>query len=332
MVRIWLSLCLTLISRLKPHVPATGVQKIVAKWQEPSVAGSYSPAWREGFTRDILPVSCHSHNDYWRRVPLYDAIAAGCTGVEADIWLPSNGGTNQSLQVGHTRRALKSTRTLASLYIDPLVSILDHQNNMTPGAGIPGRKVGVFDSNISTTLVLLLDFKSDGQQLWPIVHEALEPLREQGYLSSWDAGSKATIFRPITVVATGNAPFDRVVANTTYRDIFFDAPLSELSDPKYTSENSYYASANFDQAIGKTHLGRLSLLQRAKVDDQVDAAARKGLKSRYWNTPNWPAVSRIRIWSALVGSGVGMLNADNLVEVSRWNWGWCVVAGLVLCG
>jgi hypothetical protein len=34
-----------------------------------------------------VPVGCHSHNDYWRRVPLYSALQAGCIGVEADVWL-----------------------------------------------------------------------------------------------------------------------------------------------------------------------------------------------------------------------------------------------------
>jgi hypothetical protein len=31
-------------------------------------------------------------------------------------------------------------------------------------------------------------------------------------------------------------------------------------------------------------------------------------------------------------AGVGMLNVDDLVSATRWNWGWCVVAGIALCG
>ena len=38
-------------------------------------------------TRDVTPIPCHSHNDYWRRVPFWDAIHWGCTSVEADVWL-----------------------------------------------------------------------------------------------------------------------------------------------------------------------------------------------------------------------------------------------------
>jgi hypothetical protein len=37
-------------------------------------------------TRDVTPIPCHSHNDYWRRVPFWDAIHWGCTSVEADVW------------------------------------------------------------------------------------------------------------------------------------------------------------------------------------------------------------------------------------------------------
>lgn len=37
-------------------------------------------------TRGVQPINCHSHNDYTRRVPLFDALRWGCTSVEADVW------------------------------------------------------------------------------------------------------------------------------------------------------------------------------------------------------------------------------------------------------
>lgn len=34
----------------------------------------------------------HSHNDYWRDVPLFSALSHGVTSVEADVWLnPKDG-------------------------------------------------------------------------------------------------------------------------------------------------------------------------------------------------------------------------------------------------
>lgn len=73
-------------------------------------------------TKDILPIPCHSHNDYWRRVPLFDAIHAGCISVEADVWLFED---SDKLYVGHGTSSLTQDRTLASLYVDPLVELLD---------------------------------------------------------------------------------------------------------------------------------------------------------------------------------------------------------------
>lgn len=75
----------------------------------------------------------------WRDVPLLTALSFGVQSVEADVWL-INGtlfvSTMKSiafeilrcLQVGHERAALTPSRTLASLYIQPLLEILNGQN------------------------------------------------------------------------------------------------------------------------------------------------------------------------------------------------------------
>lgn len=53
---------------------------------------------------------------------------------------------------------------------------------------------------------------------------------------------------------------------------------------------------------------------------QAAAAAKRGLKARYWNTPAWPVGLRDHIWDVLVKEGVGMLNVDDLEGASRRNW------------
>lgn len=97
---------------------------------------------------------------------------------------------------------------------------------------------GVFDTDATQSLVLLVDFKTDGQKLWPIVNQQLEPLRSRGYLSYFNG--TAVIDGPVTVVVTGNAPFNKVVENAHYRDMFFDAPLELLSSlvPSTSSSHS----------------------------------------------------------------------------------------------
>ena len=132
------------------------------------------------------------------------------------------------------------------------------------------------------------------------------------------------------MVGTGNTPFDLLISNTTYRDIFFDAPLDQLwgddgivptdSSVLYTAENSYYASVDFDKAIGKPWHGSLAPLQVDTILGQARAASAKGLKARYWNTPAWPTGVRDHIWDVLEREEVGMLNVDDLTAASQRNW------------
>ena len=315
---------------LRNMIPHNDIQRIVASWGNPGSPTQADVHYPTDFSRDINPIPCHSHNDYWRKVPLYDALAAGCTGIEADVWL-----TDNDLLVGHSTGSLTSARSLTSLYIDPLISILAHQNprptfqntttlanSTTSGASTKG----IFETNPGTSLTLLIDVKSNGTTTLPVVLQQLEPLRSRGYLTYFNGS--AIIPGPITVVGTGNTPFDLLTTNTTYRDIFFDAPLDQLwgnedtpsNATLYTAENSYYASVDFASAIGKPSHGILAPEQVDLIVGQAAAAAKRGLKARYWDTPKWPVGVRDHVWDVLVKEGVGMLNVDDLEGASRRNW------------
>jgi hypothetical protein len=305
--------------------------------------------WPTDFSADVHPVACHSHNDYWRKEPLFSALDAGCTGVEADVWL-----FDQELYVGHSPSSLTPERTLRSLYINPLVKILDSQNPHTtfhPTLDTP--RNGVFDTRPSQTLVLLIDFKNEGHKIWPYVSDQLEPLRQRKMLSYHDGTS--FIEGPITVVVTGNAPWENVVANTTHRDIFFDAPLDLLgklseesksdtghsalsergsnqgqgrsgaapSDPAmYTRANSYYASVSFSRTVGFPWRGSLTRNQMEIIRKQIAGAHAQGLKVRYWSVPSWPRGLRNYLWRTLVKEGVDFLNVDDLKSATQGDWNW----------
>lgn len=318
---------------LRRQIPHNDIQRIVASWGAPGSETQAEAHYPTDFSRDITPIPCHSHNDYSRKVPLYDALAAGCTGVEADVWL-----TDNDLLVGHSTGSLTSTRSLTSLYIDPLISILTHQNPPPPPENstasphqsdyTTGRTSlnGIFETNPATSLTLLIDMKSNGTSTLPVVLKQLEPLRSRDYLTYFDGST--VIPGPITVVGSGNTPFDLLISNTTYRDVFFDAPLDQLwgetapsNASLYTAENSYYASVDFATAIGKPWHGSLAPQQVDTILGQAGAAATKGLKARYWNTPAWPVGVRDHVWDVLEKEGVGMLNVDDLESASQRNWG-----------
>ncbi|KAL9629456.1 MAG: hypothetical protein Q9164_006873 [Protoblastenia rupestris] len=322
---LWVLLLYILVPRVRSAVPLVhnGFQEIASNWVEPDSPNSGFANWPDNLSGGIQLVPVHSHNDYVRRVPLFDALAVGCESVEADIWLQDN-----DLLVGHSEDSLKKERTLRSLYIDPLTRVLEQQNKGRPTAATA---TGVFDSSPSTSLILLIDMKSDGLAIWSVLSAQLEPLREKGLLTIHNGS--ALIPGPITVVGTGNTPFD-LVLNMTTRDIFFDAPLTSLSLSIYNATNSYYASSSLGAAVGKTWFGRLSSMQLRTVEAQTQSARDVGLKPRYWDTPTWPIGWRNRIWSDLVTHGIGeggFLNADDVVSASRWDWSWCSVLGVSVC-
>jgi hypothetical protein len=232
------------------------------------------------------------------------------------------------LLVSHSWESTDRDRTLKSLYLDPLSNIFKNRNVTT--ANKEDKQIGVFETDPSATTVLLIDFKNDGAATWPVLLRQLAPLREKNWLTYYDG---ETLHQgSLTIVGTGRTPFDLIQSNSTDRYIFFDAPLLSISDPQYNTTNSYYASAPLKGAVGNLWFNTLSSSQISTIEEQVQAAEEKGLKSRYWDTPAWPIGRRDEVWRALMRAGVGMLNVDDLVSATRWNWGWCVVAGIALCG
>lgn len=322
------------------------IHHILNTWGKPGHIGYGLATWPTDFSRGINPIPCHSHNDYWRLVPLYSAIGAGCISVEADIWL-----FEEELYVGHSIPSLTRNRTLNSLYIDPLLDILAKQNPTTPFYNEANSYDGVFDTVPSQSLTLLIDFKTSGPELWPHVLSALQPLRERGYLTHLN-GTR-TIQRPITVVGTGNTPFDLVSSETSnpFLDVFFDAPLDEIYEHRgnhvsrgpvidksgyprlrdsaqrrmqnqnnYTIFNSYFASVPFGKVFGHLNHDRFSDDQMKTLRGQVQAAHQRGLKARYWDLPFWPISLRNHVWDVLVKEGVDLLNVDDLEGATKRDW------------
>lgn len=329
-----------MFSSLSGIPPRNGIDRLISVWGKPGQIGEGLSSWPTDFSRGINPIPCHSHNDYWRRVPLYSAISAGCIGVEADVWL-----YEEELYVGHNTVSLTRNRTLNNLYINPLIDILSHQNPTTffypqEDTGL----AGVFDTSPSQSLVLLIDFKTTGEALWPYVLSALRPLREQNYLTRLNGTQ--IIQGPITVVGTGNTPFNLVASaeSNPHLDVFFDAPLDEMwattsgaessnvldrneglrindtARGSYTAMNSYYASVSFNKVFGYLSGGRFSDQQMATLRGQIQGAQRRGLKARYWDLPYWPISLRNHVWDVLIKEGVDLLNVDDLKGATERDW------------
>lgn len=313
--------------------------------------GNNTQRWLRDFSKSVQSVPCHSHNDYLRPHPLFSGLVAGCISTEADIWLTDD---EQDLLVGHTKKDLKPANTLQTLYINPLLEILDDINGSEDRANASdGHQLsGVFRTQPESTLVLFIDIKGDSAKTWPLLKKQLEPLRKKQYLSRYkgstnDSDSSGTVSHflsgPVTVVGTGNILKNRKVnigsdpqAWLEYHDIFLDAPLDQLTNPdtfwsdtypdyKPTSDMSWSraefsaASISFGKAIGSVRTG-FSAKQRSTMRSQLQAADDKNLTSRYWSLPSWPISHRDFVWKTLVEEGIGLLNADDVQSAARSGW------------
>lgn len=276
---------------------------------------------RAALLRNVAPVPVHSHNDYWRAIPLYEALGSGCISVEADVWLSDN-----DLFVGHVKKALRSERTLKAMYLDPITSLIKQANSNTTSADLQG----IFSLDPSQTLVLLIDHKSLGSPTYAALYSQLQELRDLDWLTFWNGTHR--VERPLTVVASGNAPFSSVIANETYRDIFFDAPLDRLVQSAdeagngtagyvYNPTNSWYASTKLDRAIGKIHPNTIKVAQIDTIGQQIEEASQRGLISRYWDTPAKSIDFRNNLWDIFLAKNIGILNIDDMAAVRARGWG-----------
>ncbi|CCO26694.1 Altered inheritance of mitochondria protein 6 [Rhizoctonia solani AG-1 IB] len=298
---------LSLVASVSPSFAYRTIGEVISDWKNQPQS-----TYPTEFTRGIIPKGIHSHNDYWRDVPLFSAIAVGAVSVEADVWLWDN-----ELYVGHDPSSLATKRTFSSLYVTPLLSVLKQQNPETSFPYTNNTRYGVFDTAIDQTLYLFVDVKTDGNITWPLVIKQLEPLREGGWLSYWDADAGVLHPGAVTVIGTGNTPFSQIQAHTTpHRDVFYDAPITSFSSGSsepYNISSVVIASGSLANALGGPVFGTtFNDTQIAILTSQIQGAHAAGVKVRYWETPGWPLSKRDYVWKTLEGLGVDLLNADDI--------------------
>lgn len=141
----------------------------------------------------------------------------------------------------------------------------------------------------------------------------LSPLRKKGYLTTFANGTlKQGV---ITVVGTGSTSLDSVKALEP-RDFFYDAPLMQLTDPSLNTTwdptISPLASCDYAEAVNWNGLGNISEAQLANLTRFVGDAHARGIKARFWDTPEWPISAMKNIWKVLLTNGADWLNADDL--------------------
>ncbi|PYI08527.1 hypothetical protein BO78DRAFT_416698 [Aspergillus sclerotiicarbonarius CBS 121057] len=292
------------------------------------------------------PAACISYNPRAHSNTIQYSIAAGCTGVKADVWLQDN-----DLLVGSSMPSLRKESTLRSVYLEPLLGQLDARN--TDEAQSDGDTMsawtGLFEWDPMQQVTLFLEIRSSTQDVWPRLFSELALLSERGYLTH--RNGTLAVPGPITVVLTGRSHADlddtHLLGHESVVDcLFFDEQLvveAEGSTPASTEEQGrseqdsrspipgfdkpplsgafplYSASINFSAAIGLPHRGRFSRQQVVLIQSQVRAAHQRGLLARYEGIPCYSEGIRRMIWRILVHEGADLIEVDWTGCASR---GW----------
>lgn len=285
-------------------------------------------------TKDVDPLPVHSHNDYWRSLPLLEAIAYGASSVEADVWIVPdvNDPREVALAVAHNEAYIDPVhQTLDKLYTSPLMEMLDQVNCRDSSS-----RNGVFFDSPEQTLYFYIDFKSpDSRLLYRLLMQRyLKPLIEKDYLTYYDMEEKKIVWRQITVILTGDFPNDLGVIDEDlkrgyFRDskryVFLEASIVALDS--MIPNTAVVSSSSFSQLLEKCHSSQLKVIWRGHLVGQeinclksmIYSSHELNVQTRIWGVPNWPQKTSRTLWGQIIKDlHSDILNVDDLREAAHF--------------
>lgn len=192
----------------------------------------------------------HSHNDYLRNVPFWEALAAGAGSVEADVFL-----VGDSLYVAHTKEEIETLRTLETLYLQPL------QKMLAIGLKHPEK------------LQLLIDIKSEP---YSTLDALIRTFKGYPLITGDDA---------LAIVISGNRP--KPSEYPDYPDfILFDYQSLDTIENTDILEKIALISLNFRNYSEWNGEGRLTDDDLKKISSVIEKAHTFKRPFRFWGTPD----------------------------------------------
>ena len=253
-------------------------------------------AFAEGNKHRPRPLwRAHAHNDYEHPRPLFDALDHRFGSVEADIFL-----VGDQLLIGHTPDDLDPTRTLESLYLDPLARLVKANH-------------GSVYRGYRTPLQLLVDIKTEGAATYLELDRQL-----RGYRHLFTSYAHGRV-RPgaVTAVISGDRAAREPMEQQPVRSAFYDGRLADLG----TAAPASFApliSDNWSNNFTWQGAGPIPAAEREKLRSIVSAAHREGRRVRFWATPDLAGPERDAVWGELLAAGVDHLNTDDLAGLEAF--------------
>jgi hypothetical protein len=226
----------------------------------------------------------HSHADSRHRRPLWDALGAGFTSFEVDVWVVGG-----RLLVGHS--APRPWRTLERLYLDPLARLVSER--------------GCVYEDFDRPITLLLDVKSDPVRARPVIEQHLRLYG--GLLSCWRDGH--AIPGDVTVVLSG-----------TLLGMPYDAPQrwaavdgrARSAQPDVPAALMPLRSDCWPELFSWSGDGPMPQDQHERLARMVADAHARGQRVRFWQTPDRPGRARDAVWRTLLDAGVDLIDTSDL--------------------
>lgn len=223
------------------------------------------------------PVLIHSHNDYCRRAPFWQAYAQGVYSIEADVFLHDG-----KLLVGHDVEDLSPDMTFESLYVEPIVTLFK-------------RNGGRAWKDSDEQLQLMVELKSATEPTLLAVTALL--------------GRYPEVFDPtvnpeaVRIAVTGRVPapadFGKYPAY-----VRFDGNWETDYTPDQL-ERIALVSVNFRTYSQWNGKGSIIPVERVKLEKIIDRAHGWGKPVRFWGAPEGTTV-----YYTFYDMGIDYINTD----------------------
>ncbi len=233
------------------------------------------------------PVILHSHNDYVRTAPFWEAYSQHCGSIEADVFLYEG-----RLLVGHEMDQLTPERSFDAMYVQPIVRVV-RANGGKAWADRPDR------------LILMVELKSETE---PELSEVIDLLGRFPDVFCGDA---------VQVVITGNTPSPEKFASYPSW-VYFDGDIREHYTPEQLARIGMVSNSFRMFARKWNGKGRMTDPELDAVTAAIDKVHSWGKPIRFWEAPEG-TTAYFTFWKL----GVDIINTDKPAVASLFfdDWG-----------
>jgi alkaline phosphatase len=223
--------------------------------------------------------NAHAHNDYEHPLPFYTAYYKNFGSIEADVFT-----RNGQLYVAHNEKDIDSSRTLATLYLQPLRAMIRKNNGNAFKDGKP--------------LQLLIDFKTDSVLTMQTLVQQLQQYPD------------ITGNAHVQIVISGSQPVPAQWAQYPAYILFDGKPGSY---PKGALQRMPLFSYNFQEYTKWNGKGKMVAAEEKRVQALIDSVHQLHKKIRFWGAPD-----NVNTWITLAHMGVDYIGTDHLDELSKY--------------